>query len=172
MDTLIASLARRRVTIGFLVAAVTFVLAQPTWWSWFAGLSVALAGEGLRVWAAGHLEKSREVTRSGPYRWIRHPLYAGSLVMALGVVIASRSLVAGTIALIYMGATIVAAIRTEEMFLRHAFGDTYDRYRAARAEPMRRQFSFARARRNREHRAVMGLLVGFGLLATKIVLSV
>jgi hypothetical protein len=39
------------------------------WGTWRAGLFVALAGEAsLRIWAAGHLEKSREVTRSGPYR--------------------------------------------------------------------------------------------------------
>ena len=30
-----------------------------------------LAGEALRLWAAGHLEKGKEVTRSGPYRWVR-----------------------------------------------------------------------------------------------------
>ena len=56
-----------------------------------AGLVVALVGEAIRMWAAGHLEKSREVTASGPYRWTRHPLYVGSAIMALGVVIASRS---------------------------------------------------------------------------------
>ncbi len=171
MERLNAVLARRRVTIGFLVAAVTFVLAQPTWRSWMAGLAVALVGEALRVWAAGHLEKSREVTRSGPYQWMRHPLYVGSLIMALGVVIASRSLAVAAIASIYMSATIVAAIRNEEAFLRQAFGDTYDRYTAARAEPMRRPFSVARAKRNGEHRAATGLIAGFGLLATKIVLS-
>ena len=53
------------------------VLAQPTWPFWRVGPAVALAGEVLRVWAAGHLEKSREVTSSGPYRFTRHPLYVG-----------------------------------------------------------------------------------------------
>ena len=50
-----------------------------------------VVGEALRIWAAGHLEKGREVTRSGPYRWTRHPLYIGSAIIALGVVIAARS---------------------------------------------------------------------------------
>ena len=36
---------------------------------WHRGAVVALVGEALRIWAAGHLEKSREVTRSGPYRF-------------------------------------------------------------------------------------------------------
>ncbi|HET7031631.1 MAG TPA: methyltransferase, partial [Casimicrobiaceae bacterium] len=83
-------LARRRVALGFVVGVATLVLARPTWRTWCVGLSIAAAGEALRIWAAGHLEKSREVTRSGPYRWTRHPLYVGSAIMAVGIVIASR----------------------------------------------------------------------------------
>ena len=62
---------------------------------------------------------------------------------------------------------VTAAIRTEEAFLRAAFGDAYDRYREAIAEPMQRRFSVARAVRNREYRAAAGLLAGFALLALK-----
>lgn len=161
------ALARRRVPLGFVAAAASVLLANPTLESWLAGFLVALAGEAIRVWAAGHLEKGREVTRSGPYRFTRHPLYVGSSVIALGVVIASRSVVVTAIAAIYMTATIAAAIRTEEAYLRGAFGTTYDEYRAARAGPMPRRFSVARAMRNREQRAVLGLLAGFALLALK-----
>ena len=163
------ALARRRVPLGFVAAAAAVLLARPTPESWLTGLSVALVGEAFRLWAAGHLEKSREVTRSGPYRFTGHPLYVGSSVLALGVVIASRSLVVAAIAAVYMGATIAAAIRTEEAFLRETFGATYDEYRAARAAPMARRFSFARAMRNREYRAGAGLLGGFALLALKMI---
>jgi protein-S-isoprenylcysteine O-methyltransferase Ste14 len=161
-------LARRRVPLGFVAAAAALLLAQPTWASWLAGLSVALVGEAFRVWAAGHLEKSREVTRSGPYRFTRHPLYIGSTLLALGVVIASRSAIVAAIAAVYMVTTIAAAIRTEEAFLREAFGAAYEDYRAARGEPMHRRFSFGRAMRNREYRAIAGLFGGFALLALKL----
>ncbi len=161
-------LARRRVALGFATALAVLILAHPSWATWRAGLLVALAGEGVRLWAAGHLEKGREVTRSGPYRWTRHPLYAGSTMMALGIVIASRSAIVGALVLLYVAATLTAAIRTEEAFLRTAFGDSYDRYRDSSAEPMRRRFNLARAVRNREHRAVVGLLAGFALLALKL----
>jgi protein-S-isoprenylcysteine O-methyltransferase Ste14 len=164
---IVEALARRRVALGFVTALVAIVLARPTWVSWRVGLVVAVGGEAIRVWAAGHLEKSREVTRSGPYRWTAHPLYLGSSVIALGVVLASRSLVLAIVASIYMGATIVAAIRTEEAFLRRAFGSTYDQYRRAEAEPMERPFSLERVVRNREYRAIVGLGVGFALLAVK-----
>src|SRR5262249_28795899 len=110
-------LARRRVTLGFIAGAATLVLAQPTWRTWQIGFAVAVAGEIIRIWAAGHLEKGREITRSGPYRWARHPLYIGSTVIALGVVIASRSLVVAFLTAVYMGSTLAAAVRVEEAFL-------------------------------------------------------
>ena len=167
-----AWLVRRRVALGFAAAVIALVLAHPTWGTWRAGLLVALAGEGIRIWAAGHLEKSREVTRSGPYRWTRHPLYAGSTLMAIGIVIASRSAVVAVVAAVYIGVTIPAAIRAEEAFLRKTFGDTYDRYRRSDADPVARRFSLERAMRNREYRAVAGLIGGFALLALKVLLSI
>jgi protein-S-isoprenylcysteine O-methyltransferase Ste14 len=163
-------LARRRVPLGFLAACVTLVLAAPTWATWRAGLAIALAGEAIRIWAAGHLEKSQEVTRSGPYRWMRHPLYVGSSLIAAGVVVAARDAVVAVVAFVYMASTLAAAIRREEAFLRARFGDTYDLYRASAAAPMARRFSAARAVRNREHRALAGLALGFALLAIKVVL--
>jgi protein-S-isoprenylcysteine O-methyltransferase Ste14 len=162
-------LARRRVPLGFVAAVATLVLATPTWIAWSAGLLVASLGECIRVWAAGHLEKGREVTRSGPYRFTGHPLYAGSTVIAGGIAMAARSLVVSLMIALYMGLTIPAAIRTEELELRQAFGSTYDDYQSSRAAPMTRRFSWARVRRNREQRAVAGLLGGFALLALKMV---
>jgi protein-S-isoprenylcysteine O-methyltransferase Ste14 len=168
MSDLVETLARRRVTLGFVTALVAMFLAEPTWSSWRAGLVIALVGEALRIWAAGHLEKSREVTRSGPYRWFKHPLYVGSSIMTIGIVMASRSMALAIVAGVYMGVTIKAAILVEEAYLRRQFGDAYDRYDRATAEPMLRGFSIERALRNREYRAVLGLLIGFALLALKI----
>lgn len=166
------ALARRRVALGFLAGVVTLVLARPTWATWRAGLVVALIGETIRVWAAGHLEKSREVTRSGPYRWTSHPLYLGSSVVALGVIIAARSVVVGVVVAGYMAVTTAAAIRTEEAFLRRTFGPAYDEYKRSGGPTAQRRFSIARALRNREYRAVLGLALGFGILALKIALSI
>jgi protein-S-isoprenylcysteine O-methyltransferase Ste14 len=167
--SLTETLARRRVALGFLVALATLVLARPTLLTWCIGLGIAAAGEVLRIWAAGHLEKGSEITRSGPYRWLRHPLYVGSAIIAAGIVIASRSVPVAVVAAFYMGATITAAIRTEEAFLTGRFGDAYDRYRESRADPMPRHFSAARAIRNREYRAAAGLIAGFALLALRMI---
>ena len=163
-------LVRRRVTLGFVTALVALMLARPTWLTWSVGLVVSAAGEAMRIWAAGHLEKGREVTRSGPYRWTRHPLYFGSAIIAVGVVIAARSVLVAILGAAYIGVTIPMAIRSEEAFLHRTFGNTYDLYRRAEAPPMLRRFSLAQARRNREQRAVTGLIGGFAVLAAKLLL--
>ena len=77
-------LQRRRVALGFLCAALALWLARPTTFSIVTGVLIALPGELLRIWAAGHITKGREVTRSGPYQLVRHPLYLGSTIMGLG----------------------------------------------------------------------------------------
>jgi protein-S-isoprenylcysteine O-methyltransferase Ste14 len=163
-----AFLARRRVPLGFATALATAVFAEPTWASWRAGLVVAAIGEVFRIWAAGHLEKSREVTRSGPYRWTAHPLYVGSSVMAVGIVIAAHSVVSGVLTAVYMVATLTAAMTSEEAFLRGRFGGVYEEYRRSEGAVTDRRFSAARAWRNREYRAVLGLLIGFAFLALRV----
>jgi protein-S-isoprenylcysteine O-methyltransferase Ste14 len=163
-------LARKRVALGFVAGAMAIVLARPTWSTWRVGLAIAIVGAAVRVWAAGHLEKSREVTRSGPYRWTSHPLYLGSSLVALGVVVAARSVVVAAFVFVYMAVTIGSAIAVEERFLRGKFGAMYDEYK--RGATVTRAFSLDRVVRNREYRALAGLAVGFGVLALKIVLSI
>ena len=171
---LVATLARMRVALGFVFGVLVLVLAQPSGRSLQIGMTIAAGGETLRIWAAGHLRKSREVTVSGPYRWFAHPLYVGSSVMGVGLAITSNSVtVAGLIA-IYLGATLTAAIKSEEAFLRRTFGDQYDLYRSGvatqrreRGAASRRPFSLQQALANREYRAVAGLGITILLLIWK-----
>jgi protein-S-isoprenylcysteine O-methyltransferase Ste14 len=161
---MIAVLARWRVTLGFIAAAVALALARPTWRSLWIGLGIAVTGEFLRLWAAGHIEKGREITRSGPYRFVRHPLYLGSAMLGLGFAIAAASLPVVALTVTYLGMTLAAAVRTEEAVLDARFSGEYSRYRDGRAEPVARRFSWARALRNREYRAALGVAAVFAWL--------
>ena len=165
---MMATIARFRVTLGFVFGVVVLWVAQPTERSLLAGTAVAIAGECLRVWASGHLTKARDVTASGPYRWLAHPLYVGSSIMGVGLAImADHVVVTGLIGL-YHVVTLAAAVTSEEAFLRGAFGDRYDRYRRGeRVGAESRGFSVARAVANREYRAVIGLAVAVLLLIAK-----
>jgi protein-S-isoprenylcysteine O-methyltransferase Ste14 len=165
-------IARWRVTLGFVFAAVVLWLASPTGTTLLIGAVVALVGEAIRVWAAGHVEKSREVTRSGPYRFTRHPLYLGSSIIGVGVAIASGSLIVAAIVIGYLATTITAAIRAEEAHLRDKFGGEYDAYAARQAPPMIRSFSVKRALANREHHTIAGLVIALLLLALKVGYSI
>jgi len=158
-------LARWRVPLGFLAAVAAFALARPTWRSLTAGLMVALPGEALRIWAAGHIHKSREITRSGPYRFVRHPLYLGSLILGAGFAIASHSLVVSALIAAYLGLTLLAATRTEEATLDAKFAGEYSAYREGRATPVARRFDWSQVMANKEYRAVVGFVAAFIVLA-------
>ena len=170
-DRVIAFLAKKRVPLGFVTTIVALILAQPTWTTWRYGLLVALAGEAVRVWAAGHLEKGREVTTSGPYAFTRHPLYVGSSFLGAGFAVASNSFVVAAVVAVYLVTTITAAVRAEEAHLTDKFGGRYPAYRDGSAEPVERRFSLARALRNREYRAFAGVIATFALLAAKLYFS-
>lgn len=161
-------LARWRVFLGFVFAALVVWLATPTRNSLLLGAALAVVGECLRLWAAGHLEKSKEVTRSGPYRYTRHPLYLGSSIIGIGIAVAAHHVVVAAIVIGYMLLTLTAAMRSEEAHLREKFGDAYDAYAEKRAAPMDRPFSWQRALGNREHHTMIGLVSGLAILAMKL----
>ena len=170
----IVMFARRRVALGFVCGGLVLWLAEPTATTLVAGTSIATLGECLRVWASGHLNKAREVTVSGPYRWCAHPLYVGSSVIGIGLAVASNSVAVSGVIVLYLAVTLTAAIRNEEAFLRRRFGDRYDRYRRGRlgtdagvVADARRHFSLMQATANREHRALVGLAVAVLLLVLK-----
>ena len=169
MSALVQQLARLRVPLGFAFAVLVFWLARPTPMLLAVGAVVAGVGEALRIWAAGHLNKSREVTSSGPYRFFAHPLYVGSSVLGAGLAIASGSILVALLIVIYLGATIGAAIRSEEAFLRGKFGTGYDDWRrgAAAHRDSSRRFSVAQAMANREYRALAGVAAAMLLLWLK-----
>jgi protein-S-isoprenylcysteine O-methyltransferase Ste14 len=167
MSGLVRQLARHRVRLGFIAAVFAIWLARPTVRSLAAGAAIAVVGEGLRIWAAGHLEKGREVTASGPYRLSRHPLYLGSALIALGFAVASASAPAAILVLAYLTLTYGAAIRSEEAHLTQKFGAAYPEYKEGRSAGADRRFSVERAIRNREYRAAAGLLLVLALLGWK-----
>jgi protein-S-isoprenylcysteine O-methyltransferase Ste14 len=169
MTSILQFLARRRVLIGFIAGFAAIVLSRPTRQTLLIGAVIAVVGEAMRIWAAGHLEKGREVTMSGPYRLTKHPLYLGSTIIGVGLAVASSSLIVAVLVAIYLAVTLGAAIATEEAHLTEKFGAAYPAYRDGHASAGRRRFSVARAMKNREYRAVIGLLAVLALLSLKAV---
>ena len=169
--TRLERIGRLRVTLGFVVAAIAFWFATPSWASLGAGAVIAGVGETVRLWASGYLRKSQEVTVSGPYRLTRHPLYLGSFIMGIGFVVASANGVVTTVVLGYLAVMFWVAITLEEALLRQKFGSDYDRYARGRIDPTEassRRYSFSLARDNGEGQTLLGLAASLGLLGLKV----
>src|SRR2546423_3129412 len=86
------AVARLRVPGGFLIVAVFAWFSQPTPQSIGWGVPISLCGLPLRAWAAGCLAKNQQLATRGPYAYTRNPLYLGTLMVAAGPAVSSRSI--------------------------------------------------------------------------------
>ena len=165
---------RFRVAGGFLLLVVFAWLAAPTSASLGIGLVVSIVGLLLRGWAAGHLAKNERLALSGPYAYMRNPLYVGTLITALGVVIAARSVWLAVFFSVVFLFVYLPAIELEEQHLRQIFPE-YGKYaeRVSRFLPFGKwpgpavRFSWALYRRNEEYKALVGFLIAVGWLGWK-----
>jgi protein-S-isoprenylcysteine O-methyltransferase Ste14 len=102
------------------------------------GMLLTIGGLGFTVWARIHLgqfwsarvglKENHELIQSGPYAWVRHPIYSGLLMAVIGsavVVGEYRALLA--VALVWMGLMLKA--RREEKLLSQTFGEAFAHYR-------------------------------------------
>lgn len=168
--------SRLRVPLAYLAGAALLALARPSTRSLLSGLLPALAGEAARLWAAGHIEKTRLLATGGPYAHTRNPLYLGSVLIALGLAIAAASPWCLALVLLYLAAFYPAVMRVEAAFLRVRFPDEYAAWAAAvpfffprlmPGGPRATRFAWARVRANREWRAALGLLAGVVLIYSR-----
>ena len=159
-------LSRLRVPAGYVLGGCALALAHPTAASLASAAPIALVGEALRVWASGHLEKTRALATGGPYAHTRNPLYLGSLLLALAVALASASVWVALAAGAYFAVFYPAVVREEARFLRAKFGGEYEHWaravplfwpRARPAGPRTSRFEWRRVRVNREWWTVAAL---------------
>ena len=107
------------------------LLARPTTTGFAAGLALVALGCGLHVWAKGCLRICKEVTTSGPYRWVRNPFYLAALVIEAGYCVAAGVPAAFPVYLLAWYLTYGRTIRREERTLRRLFGEQFDQYLGA-----------------------------------------
>ena len=108
--------------------------------SWIADMGIAITAIGLlfAIWARAYLggnwsgtvtvKVGHQLSRTGPYRWVRHPIYSGMILAMIGSAI-NRGQLRGLIAavLLFIGFTIKS--RIEERFMTMTFGAEYEEYR-------------------------------------------
>ncbi len=105
---------------------------------WVAGMLLYAAGCLLMAWALFALRRnyqvggnaprvSDELITRGPYRFVRHPMYAAALCVSLGLACLTQSLAYFCVFGIYV-ALIALLIPVEEGALRRAYGERYAAY--------------------------------------------
>ena len=166
--------AKLRVPAGFILVAAFLYFAAPDTRSLAIGVPVAFCGLCLRAWAAGHLEKNRQLAVSGPYGWVRNPLYLGTLIVALGFAVAARRWEVGLLFALVFGGVYLPVIELEEQHLRELF-PSYDDYASRvplliphfRRPGNPRRFAWRLYVVNQEYQAALGFLAGLAVLLWK-----
>ena len=102
-------------------------------------VAVTLTGVGIAfaIWArfyigqnwssAVSIKVGHQLIRTGPYAWVRHPIYSGLLLAMIGTAIARRE-PRGFVAFALLWLAFVIKSRMEEGFMRRTFGSEYDEY--------------------------------------------
>jgi len=169
----------------YVLAAAAFVFARPAPAGFAIGAGLVGCGMALRIWGAGHLVKTDRLTISGPYAHLRHPLYAGTGIVALGFAIMAGGGVAWVGILVLLPFFLLYYVpykeRIESARLERRYGAAYQAYRDAvgallptlapwgppdsLASEGGRRWSLARFRANSEEYTLVAVGVAVTLLA-------
>ena len=131
-----------------------------------------VAGEALRIWAAGYIRKNSALSIVGPYKYVRNPLYIGSLLIGIGFgFFVNNMIVLAAIVIAFLW-IYTLKINSEEKKLTEIFGSKYLEYKQntgrwlpfkkfrmkiAPLEPMAANFDIKLAiLKNKEYNAVIG----------------
>jgi len=164
---------RWRVRVGYPVGIAAFWFARPRAEWLLCGACVAVLGLLLRGYAAGHLRKHKQLATSGPYAFTRNPLYLGSVLLAAGFAVASRSWTSAVLLAAYLAIFYPTVIRREQDELKKLYGEAFSQYAARvpafwpRLSPAMwpaGSFSWGLYRQNREYEAAIGLAVAMAIL--------
>jgi protein-S-isoprenylcysteine O-methyltransferase Ste14 len=163
--------ARVRVPSGFLLLVAFAWLSRPSRLSILIGTPISVLGLWLRAWATGHLAKDQQLATTGPYSYIRNPLYAGTLIVAAGILIAARNALLGIIFTLAFLMIYLPVIELEEQHLREIF-PAYATYSAqvnrffpkSNYHAGQARFSWSLYLRNEEYKALAGFLLAAGWL--------
>jgi protein-S-isoprenylcysteine O-methyltransferase Ste14 len=118
----------RRIPI-FIGAVLLVIFAKPNLTGMTVGIILILFGEAIRIWAAGHLQKNEILTVTGPYAYVKNPLYIGTILITTGFCIFANNIyLLAAATLVFCFHYIPHKKRMEGDRLRKIFGSSYDDY--------------------------------------------
>jgi protein-S-isoprenylcysteine O-methyltransferase Ste14 len=124
-------IVKKRVFFGFLFALAFLYFAQPNPWTIAIGLPLGIPGLMVRAWSSGLIRKNKALATDGPYAMTRNPLYVGSFIAGLGVVVMGGDLILAAIFVVAYLGVYRQIILNEEAYLKQLFPDTMPAYLAS-----------------------------------------
>jgi hypothetical protein len=94
------------------------------------GLPVGLVGAFVRLYASGFIVKNQELATDGAYRFVRHPLYTGNILLVVGFALAGSQWWGLPVALFFFWFYYPTAIEYEDRKLRRLFGTAWEQWSA------------------------------------------
>ncbi len=124
-----------RLLAVYALALVAVWVCEPTLQSIMIGAVPILIGEALRLWATGHLHKNDGLTVTGPYAYLRHPLYLGTFLISVGFLVMASNIWATMLFAVFLAGFFLYYMpykdRIESARLESLYGDAYRRYSVA-----------------------------------------
>jgi protein-S-isoprenylcysteine O-methyltransferase Ste14 len=95
------------------------------------GLPIGLLGALVRLYASGFIVKNKELATDGAYRYVRHPLYTGNILLVTGFALAGSQWWGIPLALFFFWFYYPPAIEYEDRKLQRIFGLAWEQWSAA-----------------------------------------
>ena len=174
--------------IPFIFALLYF--AKPVWHTVTVGVPFIVIGELLRMWAVGYagastrartLGAARDLVTTGPYGYVRNPLYLGNFLLSLGICLVAN--VYWLVAILVVGYFFqyLPIIALEEAYLLESCGSVYQTYREqvprfipqfhSYPDASPHDFSFARAIKS-EKRTLTAIVCVNGLIFARQIIDI
>lgn len=119
---------KRRTIASGIFLFFLIVVAKPLNYYFLGGLLFIAMGSALRIWASGYIYKIKKLTISGPYHYLRNPLYLGSFLIAVGFCFLSGIPYTLLFLPLLYWLFYYPMIKEEERVLSSIFGEEYLRY--------------------------------------------
>lgn len=119
---------RFRQFLGIAFIILVSVAGSPEQTVYLVGAALVIVGSAIRLWASGHVKKNKVLATTGPYAFVRHPLYVGNLALLFGFALASGLWWAIPLLIGFLLVFYPPAIRHEDAKLRRKFGEKWERW--------------------------------------------
>lgn len=123
------TLLKLRLPLGLVLFALLLPHIRPAWF--FPGLIVSILGEALQVWCFATIKTHRKLTVTGPYQFVRNPMYIGRFFLILGILMMTGSILLLIVFTAIYWFYMTNRVNREESLLTELFGDDYRSYQRA-----------------------------------------